>query len=165
MEEKNESSLSFFIREFILSDINKIVEIWMEVIKWHTEFDDEFTLDPDGDTNFSFVLRSAFTDPTQIVYVALYDKEIVGFVYGYTKEHSGFFMKRKVAHVSDIAVKEYYRGKGIGTALMRRFELDFAKKNEASSITLYVHTKNKQGIDFYNKHGFDTKLISMRKKL
>ncbi len=165
MEEKDESNLPFSIREFITSDIKEIVEIWTDIIKWHTEFDDEFTLDPEGQSNFSFILKSAFNDPTQTAYVALYDKEIVGFVYGYTKEHSGFFKKRKVAHVSDIAVKEDYRRKGIGTALMRRFEFDFAKKNEAGSITLYVHSKNQQGLDFYKKQRFDTKLISMRKRL
>ena len=165
MEENDESNLPFRIREFITSDIKDIVEIWIEIIKWHTKFDDEFTLDPEGQSNFSFILKSAFNDPTQTAYVALYDNEIVGFVYGYTKEHSGFFKKRKVAHISDIAVKEGYRRKGIGTALMRRFELDFAKENESGSITLYVHSKNQQGLDFYKKHGFDTKLISMRKKL
>ena len=165
MEEKNESNLSLRIREFIPSDIHAIVEIWTEIINWHTEFDDEFILDPEGQSNFSFVLKSAFNDPTQTVFVALYDEEIVGFVYGYIKEHSGFFKKRKVAHVSDIAVKEIYRGRGIGTALMRRFEFDFARKNESGSITLYVHSKNEQGLNFYIKQGFDSKLISMRKKL
>ncbi len=165
MEENIKADLSFLIREFILSDIDKIVDIWIEIISWHTEFDDEFTLDPEGQVNFSFVLKSAFSDPTQTFYVALNKDDIVGFVYGYTKEHSGFFKKRKVAHVSDIAVKKNYRRKGIGTALMRRFELDFARKNDADSITLYVHFNNEQGLNFYKKHGFGTKLISMRKYL
>ncbi|NPD88550.1 MAG: GNAT family N-acetyltransferase [Asgard group archaeon] len=165
MEENFNASLTFTIREFNLSDIDFIVEIWVDILNWHAEFDQEFILDPEGRTNFRFVLKSAFSDPSQTVYIALHEEEIVGFVYGYIKKHSGFFKKRTVAHVSDIAVKENYRRKGIGTALMRRFELDFARKNGVNGLSLYVHFNNEQGLNFYEKLGFDIKLASMRKNL
>lgn len=165
MEENFNDSKPFTIREFNLTDIDCIVEIWVEILNWHAEFDQEFILDPEGRSNFRFVLKSAFSDHTQTVYIAVHEEVIVGFVYGYIKKHSGFFKKRTVAHVSDIAVKENYRRKGIGTALMRRFEHDFAKKNDSDGLSLYVHFNNEQGLNFYKKLGFDIKLASMRKNL
>ena len=157
--------LPFFIREFNKTDIEEILEIWVEIIKWHAEFDEEFVLDTDGENNFRFVLNSAYSDPTQAVFVALYEEQIIGFVYGYIKQYSGFFKKKVLAHISDIAIKNEYRRKGIGTALMRRFEHDFARRNDANGLSLYVHSQNEQGLNFYNKLGFDKKLVSMRKNL
>jgi ribosomal protein S18 acetylase RimI-like enzyme len=165
MEKDFKSSLPFTVREFNIVDIDSIVEIWVEILNWHAEFDQEFILDPEGRTNFEFVLKSAFSEPSQTVYVALHEEKIVGFVYGYIKKHSGFFKKRVIAHISDIAVKEDYRRQGIGTALMRRFENDFARKNGVDGLSLYVHFNNEQGLNFYKKLGFDIKLASMRKSL
>lgn len=165
MKENFNNNFPFTIREFSISDIDNIVEIWIEILNWHAEFDQDFILDPEGQSNFRFLLKSAFSDHTQIVYIALHEEEIVGFVYGYIKKHSGFFKKRTVAHVSDIAVKENYRRKGVGTALMRRFEHDFARKSSVESLSLYVHFNNEQGLNFYKKIGFDIKLASMRKNL
>ena len=165
MEKNPNADFSFSIRELYKTDIDDVVQIWVDILKWHSEFDQDFILDPEGQTNFRFVLKSALSDPTQTVFIASYEEEIVGFVYGYIKKHSGFFKKRKVAHISDIAVKENYRRRGVGTALMRRFEQDFARKNEVDGLTLYVHFENEQGLNFYKKLGFDIKLASMRKRL
>jgi ribosomal protein S18 acetylase RimI-like enzyme len=165
MDESFNSSFPFSIREFIKTDIDEIVRIWVDILEWHAEFDEEFILDSDGETNFRFVLESAYDDTTQTVFVALHEKEIIGFVYGYIKKHSGFFKKRVLAHISDIAIKKEFRRKGIGTALMRRFEHEFARKNEVNGLSLYVHFKNEQGLNFYKKLGFDKKLVSMKKNL
>lgn len=160
------------IEKYIISELTSaskdivktIVDIWEEVIKWHSSFDDNFTLDKDARTNFSFIISKAVYDPTQIVYIARQNNKIIGFLYGYTKQHSGFFKQRTIAHVSDIAVASDYRRVGVGTALMNKFENDFAKNKNADELTLYVHSSNKEGIEFYNKLGYEVKLYSMRKE-
>ena len=147
------------------SDIKEIVDIWVKTIEWHSKIDDDFTLDKDGKTNFSFMVSKALFEPTQVVYVAKVEKEIIGFLFGYTKKHSGFFKKRTVAHISDIAVVDEYQRKGVGTKLMDKFEKDFARENQADELTLYVHLLNESGVKFYEKLGYSVKLLSMRKKL
>ncbi len=146
-------------------NVKTIIDIWEEVISWHSSFDDDFTLDQDGRANFAFMISKAVHDSTQIVYLARKNNEIIGFLFGYVKKHSGFFKKRTIAHISDIAVIKEFRRTGVGSALMNKFEQEFARVNKADELSLYVHSKNKKGIDFYNKIGFDIKLHSMRKKL
>ncbi len=159
--------------DFIISElkvasketIKTIIDIWEEVINWHSEFDDDFTLDKDGRTNFSFMISKAVHDSSQIVYIARRNNEIIGFLFGYVKKHSGFFKKRIIAHISDIAVIKPLRRAGVGSALMARFENEFAKNNNANELSLYVHSLNKEGVDFYDKLGYVVKLFSMRKKI
>ncbi|MCE7742055.1 MAG: GNAT family N-acetyltransferase [Candidatus Heimdallarchaeota archaeon] len=161
-------SEEFVITELKLASkevVKTIVDIWEEVINWHSSFDSDFALDKDGRSNFGFMVSKAIHDPTQTVYIAKKDNEIIGFVFGYVKKHSGFFKNRIIAHISDIAVVKQYRRTGVGTALMQKFEKGFAKQNDANELSLYVHSQNKEGVDFYNKLGFDIKLLSMRKKL
>lgn len=159
--------------EFIISElkiasneaVRRIVDIWEEVINWHSSFDEDFELDQNGRSNFGFMISKAVHDSTQIVYIAKKNNEIVGFLFGYVKKHSGFFRKRTIAHVSDIAVIKSLRRSGIGSALMNKFENEFANANEADELSLYVHSLNSEGKEFYNKLGFDVKLLSMRKKI
>jgi len=165
MDEKLLDESSIIIRKGKKDDFDQVAEIWVQTIEWHAEFDKEFQLDPDGRNNFIFVLNTAISDPSQVVYVALQSNSVIGFVYGYIKKQIGFFQRQVVAHISDIAIKEEFRKKGVGRALMRRFENDFAKKNNADSLSLYVHISNDEGMNFYRKLGFYEKLVSMRKKI
>ena len=160
-------------KDFIISELNvaskekvkRIVDIWEEVINWHSEFDDDFELEREGRSNFAFMISKAVHDSTQRVYIAQKKEKIIGFLFGYVKTHSGFFRKRIIAHISDIAVDSINRGTGVGTALMQKFEADFAKSNEAEEISLYVHSQNERGVSFYQRLGFKVKLLSMRKKI
>jgi len=146
-------------------DVKDIVNIWVETIDWHSQIDEDFTLDKEGKMNFSFMVSKALHEPTQVVYVAKVEEEIIGFLFGYIKKHSGFFKKQDIAHISDIAVVESFRRQGIGTKLMEKFEKDFAKENQVDELSLYVHLLNESGVEFYDKLGYSVKLLSMRKKL
>ncbi len=146
-------------------DVKDIVNIWVETIDWHSEIDEDFTLDKDGKINFSFMVSKALHEPTQVVYVAKVEEKIIGFLFGFIKKHSGFFKKRDIAHISDIAVVESFRRQGIGTKLMEKFEKDFARENQVDELSLYVHLLNESGVEFYDKLGYSVKLLSMRKKL
>ena len=160
-------------KEIVISELNvaskekvkRIVDIWEEVIIWHSEFDKDFCLDKEGRSNFAFMISKAVHDSSQIVYIAKKADTIIGFLFGYVKKHHGFFRKRIIAHISDIAVDLSHRNEGVGTALMQKFENDFAKTSNAEELSLYVHTKNEKGVEFYNKLGFNVKLLSMRKKI
>jgi len=165
MHKESNNKTSVEITEGTEGDIGEVIKIWTQTINQHAEFDRDFTLDIDGEINFHFVLETALRDQTQAFFVAKVGNKIIGFLYGYIKIHSGFFKKRIIAHISDIAVKDSFRRKGVGTDLMRCFEDDFAKKNSANCMSLYVHIQNQSGLEFYDKLGFERKLISMKKDL
>ncbi len=163
----NESNNRFYfeIIKGLKEDIEEIIDLWIQTINWHAEFEKDFILDSEGKTNFKFVLETATNDITQALYVAKFEKKVVGFLYGYIRTYSGFFKKRIIAHISDITIQEEFRRKGIGTELMKKFENEFARNNNANCMSLNVHVKNSSGLGFYDNLGFTKNLISMKKDL
>jgi ribosomal protein S18 acetylase RimI-like enzyme len=157
--------MEFQITESKSSDLIEISRIWTEVIDYHAKFDNTFTLVKEGSLNFQLMITAALTDSSQVVYVARKGEEVIGFLYGFIKKYSGMFKPRITAHVSDIAIKKDYRRKNIGTALMSKFENEFAKSRKADEISLNVHSQNIEGLNFYNKLGFSKKLITVQKSL
>ena len=145
-------------------DLEDIVKLWVEIIEWHANIDSNFKLDIEGKENFTTMLRNAFNDLSQVVYVAKEKDKLIGFLYGYIKNLSGFFKHRIVAHISDVAVLIEHRRKGVGTALINKFQDEIAIKFKATDITLYVHVNNTDAIDFYHNLGFYDRLLTMERK-
>ena len=68
----------------------------------------------------------------------------------------GFEIGRKdgmKGRLAIIVVEEKYRGKGIGTDLLRAFE-ELSKRNRMKHMNLFVEVSNVNAIDFYKKRGF-----------
>ncbi len=159
--------MNFVINKAIIDDIEKIVDLWKDVINWHATFDETFELNNKGKKQYIDYIKSAIIAENQIVYKAstIDDNNIVGFLFAYISSRELFFKKRVTVHISDIAVHPAYRRKGIGKKLMEELENKFAKEVNASDITLYVHSKNTNAINFYIKEGFNEQMKLMRKKL
>ncbi|ADD09100.1 ribosomal protein S18-alanine N-acetyltransferase [Candidatus Aciduliprofundum boonei] len=73
-------------------------------------------------------------------------RDIIGFIAG-SKQN-------REARILLLAVKGIYRGKGIGSALMRRF-MSLSKSEGILSVRLEVRTTNFKAIEFYKKFGFN----------
>ena len=58
------------------------------------------------------------------------------------------------ATVTNIAVREDFRGQGIGAALLGA-ALDMAKERGISAVTLEVRKSNEPAIKLYNRFGFE----------
>jgi GNAT superfamily N-acetyltransferase len=56
--------------------------------------------------------------------------------------------------LEDLIIKAGYRGKGIGSALLRH-AIDFGKANGFVRMTLLTDRMNETASRFYGKHGFD----------
>jgi len=72
-------------------------------------------------------------------------KYIVGF--------SGLWMMADEAHVTNLAVRQQYRGKGLGELLLLA-SIDLATELNASFLTLEVRASNLVAQSLYNKYGF-----------
>jgi len=64
MESDSEECTISELRIASKDTVKTIVDIWEEVINWHSGFDDDFTLDKDGRANFGFMISKAVHDPT-----------------------------------------------------------------------------------------------------
>lgn len=93
--------------------------------------------------------------------VAERDGNVVGLLsYVYRHVQSDKQVTRNVLFVDDLAVKEEYRGMGIGRAL-----LDFVKnkvcKEHLDGLELQVNARNVQARRMYEAYGFTEKSINM----
>jgi ribosomal-protein-alanine N-acetyltransferase len=83
-------------------------------------------------------LQNAPTSPVSLQY-------IIGF--------SGFWMMADEAHLTNIAVRRQYHGKGLGELLLLA-SIDLAGKLKASFLTLEVRASNLAAQSLYRKYGF-----------
>jgi len=80
-----------------------------------------------------------------VYFVALYQGHTVGFV--------DIELKKKQAKILGLAVLEEFRGKGIGSALLKK-AIDFAREKRKSEIVLLVSEANPAAQRIYEKFGF-----------
>jgi ribosomal protein S18 acetylase RimI-like enzyme len=76
-----------------------------------------------------------------VMNVACHDDKIVGFIICEKQKNNNI-------HILSFAIYENYRRRGIGSQLLESIASGF------NTVTLYVHTINDSGINFYKKNGF-----------
>lgn len=80
-----------------------------------------------------------------IYIVAKKDNEIIGY--------GGMWHVINEGHITNVAVKKEYRGKGVGSKIIGAF-IDIAKEKEMIGITLEVRVSNHIAKNLYKKNGF-----------
>ena len=80
-----------------------------------------------------------------IYIVAKKDNEIIGY--------GGMWHVINEGHITNVAVKKEYRGKGVGTKIIDAF-IDIAREKEMIGITLEVRVSNDIAKNLYKKNGF-----------
>lgn len=117
------------IRQFKETDIDKIMDIWLNVnIEVHNFIDADY-----WKSNFEMVKRSMYNAE---IYVYEDNNIILGFI--------GLIDN----HIAGVFVGSNFRSQGTGKAL-----IDYVK-NIKNKITLNVYDKNSRAIEFYKREGF-----------
>lgn len=135
------------IRKARLKDLKEIVKIAKETIEFHSQYDKEL-----------YSNRALKFYPTELkksikkalFFVALADKKIVGYVYG---SIHNWYPGYKIGNIVDLAVKENYRGKGIGKSLLKTI-ISTLKKKGCKKAVIQVELKNKIALFLYHSLGF-----------
>ncbi len=114
-------------------------------------------IDFDGETLGSFIDKefneyakkfNIKVDYNDFCFVAKEDDTLLGVVVG----HSYY----KEVHVTDLIVREEYRGKGVGSELIKRVEKEFiGQRYENINLTTYVF----QAPEFYKSLGFEIEFV------
>ncbi len=80
-----------------------------------------------------------------VALVVEYKKKIIGYALGKYEDNK--------FHITNIAVDRAYQSRGLGRALMKRFE-DAGRRNLCRFLYLEVRKNNLQAINFYRKLGY-----------
>ncbi len=101
-------------------------------------------------------------DPTGAFFVAVDEKQVVGFLAGKVTQNKGvsFIQSHKVARVNTIVVSEQVQSQGAGRALMKSFN-QWAQARGAIELRLEVMEFNQQAQSFYESLGMETQSRTM----
>lgn len=83
---------------------------------------------------------------THIYYVAELGKNLIGYLIAEDE--------RDNIHIVSIGISDIYRGKGVGTYLIKRLRRN---NGQNKTVSLNVHIENEKAINFYKKNGFEIK--------
>lgn len=153
------------IRAADRQDIPGILELLRQVGQVHHEIRPDIfpagTLKYDTDR-----LMQRLADPTQPVFVAEQDGQIVGHCFCEHKEYedAGASIRRKELYIDDLCIDENSRGKGVAQALYRHV-CDYATAQGCNYITLSVWNGNGRATAFYEKMGLTPRYTTMERKL
>lgn len=138
------------IRKAKREDINQIADLALDLYKFHSRIDKRYKLKPDIIClkHIKKDLRKYFKKPgLKSILVAEEDSKIVGYAdFGIEKRPFNFW--EKGAWIWAIHVDKKYRGKGIGTALVRE-AAKILKKKGIKEIDLGYVLKNKESDNFW----------------
>ncbi|PRP87383.1 GCN5-related N-acetyltransferase [Planoprotostelium fungivorum] len=72
----------------------------------------------------------------------------------FDKALSYVIQRNRHSYLCTLGVRQDFRRKGIGSALLQEICRVVAKRGRCHSIALHVKTENRAAVDFYEKHGF-----------
>ena len=98
-------------------------------------------------------------DGSAILYGA-FEETMIGFLWAYEREVLG----EKRLHLTHLIVDSNVRGKGIGSALIKKLHVA-ALERKVSKIELWATMSNENAVSFYKKCGFDIKRVQMEMEM
>ncbi|MFX1355971.1 MAG: GNAT family N-acetyltransferase [Promethearchaeota archaeon] len=133
--------------------IPAIVELWTEMIDYHTQLDQFFKRREDAHLNYESFIKELLNSSEATIFVAQEDDKILGFVLVKIDLYPPVYLYEKYGAIYDLVVKSTYRRRGIGTRLLDR-SIEWVYSQGLDRIELNVASKNEKANSFYFKNGF-----------
>jgi ribosomal protein S18 acetylase RimI-like enzyme len=147
-----------------IEDVEDIARISYQVAKLHDENAPEY-FKPIPKEEEMENIREMFDDERIIVFKAVYEGKICGFLFlEMIHRQSKGLQFSKLGNILNLGVDEKYRTKGIGTALIN-FTEQYVRDNGGETLDLCVFAFNTRAIKLYERLGYKTIDVSMRKVL
>lgn len=138
--------MNALIRRYRDADAAAVVTLWAEVLPDSAPHNDP-----------AAALRKKLEVDRELLFVAEAQGRIVGTVMGGYDGHRGW--------IYSLAVARDYRGRGIGSALVRQVEAALAALG-CLKVNLQVHASNAEVVRFYERLGYQVEeRVSMGKRL
>ena len=145
-------------------DLPRLVRLWISLLT-DSEASDRSVLPCEENIRswIGFVEGVLEEDPCQVL-VAEADEKIVGYILYIIKPRTRLVKRHSCAVIYDLYVFPEYRGRGIGSSLLRE-ALRRIRDRGVECVELTVWVRNKRALDLYKRFGFTEYIIRMRRFL
>ncbi len=154
------------IREAAPDDLDALAALLDQISAMHVEALPEYFKAVDGRASAEWMLREVADNLLSVLLVAEEDGQVVGLVHLSEREAEDHptLAPRRYLKVRTLVVAESRRGRGIGTALMRRAH-EWAEARGLVEAELNVYEFNRGAIDLYERLGYTTRARRMVRKM
>ena len=149
------------VREATQHDIDRVVELWGEMVDFHARYDPRYLRKDGSEDGFAEHLRGHLDDADYLLLVAEIDGEVVGFLNGELLEYPPCFEHRSHGFIDSLAVSPECQRGGLGTALLDKGMAWFSAKG-VSTVEGKVLLSNPQAMGFWQKTGFEPYMQTIR---
>ncbi len=156
--------MGYRLRKAKADEIDKIGELWYELAFMHEKIMEGYELRDDPISPWKKYIEEGMESGRLVTFVADEDGKLIGFVNVMIRSRASFFTVQKMGVIMDTFVREDYRGKGVGSALVQAGER-WIKDQGVKVAVLTVAPENRGGVEFWRKKGFKTYLYKQRKEL
>jgi ribosomal protein S18 acetylase RimI-like enzyme len=152
------------IRPGRIKDKYQVERIWEEMVNYHRKIS---TIDLEMVDKAPDIFMKYFEKHvrSRIMKALVAEKKpedkIIGYLLGELQRRPPLMKTKYRGFISDIAVTENMRGKGVGSKLLESFEA-WAKGKKMRYVHLDVVPENDRALKLYDKHGFSTVLLGKR---
>jgi ribosomal protein S18 acetylase RimI-like enzyme len=145
------------------ADRDGIGRLWQEMMEFHRECDPRFfQMKPEALEVWLKHFDECLADQNQFVLAAEANGELVGFTMGRSSDDPPVFDRPAHGFVTNFAVTEPWRRKGVGQRLFGALLEEFRKRG-FGELRLSVSALNPASNGFWRRMGFEAYSVSMRR--
>ena len=142
----------------------EVKELVYELRKFESRFDTELKSAEEITEKLIEWMKRKLFSPNTFLFVAFQESFPIGYVFGWIEKRSkNYWKSHRYGYICDIFVKEEFRGKGMGKALMEKAENWFREKG-IEVVYVEVYAQN-PFVGFYEKLGYKKVSTEMIKRL
>ncbi|MDH4213000.1 MAG: GNAT family N-acetyltransferase [Candidatus Thorarchaeota archaeon] len=142
------------------SDVDAIVDLWMDSSTYHKELDSRLAVRPDAAKHVRAFFSKLITDEINYFAVASVNNTIIGYICVLIQERPPTHFEKTSGFIDGLYVRPDYRRQGVGSELYQ-MALKWLKEHHIESIRLTVSSKNSIGQAFWNRQGFSELMYLM----
>jgi ribosomal protein S18 acetylase RimI-like enzyme len=165
MENKPEAVKEIISRKATLSDLETIRKLNQELcLKENRQYDSTINPDYANTKSGEEYFRSRIEQPDCFAILAEEEGVAVGYLIGSLIPSEDYRTVTKLAEGENMYVKGAFRGRGVGTKLVKQFEV-WCREKGVQVIRYVASAENTEGIKFYKTQGLKEISVTLEKKL
>lgn len=134
-----------------LSNIQKLNQMLFQ--KEQKEYDSKYNINWPYEEEGAEYFTKELKDDDRIVFIAEDKNQPVGYLAASGENDAKYIGQMKIAELDNMYVLDKYRGRKIGSRLVKEF-IEWAKKIDAKRVVVTASCGNIKGINFYKQNGF-----------
>ena len=154
------------IREAISKDCEQLCELSQQALEFHSEAHPEVFCDQGDTAFFKDYVSGILGDENAVILCADHAGRIIGMAHVLLRESPDIpiMVRRRFAVIENVVVREGFRRKGVGTALMESAH-NWALGMGVTRVELNVWAFNKEASRLYEKLGYEVISSRMARRL